>query len=460
MWADIEHSIRTILDTMSFLDPVSVRVVLNKNTGHAGGEDLRLYSIGKTGNAFENVDSMFYGIMRSQKTLKIPSIHQSNLFSNLFHGEGGAVFFPLNSRFGYFGFIWACFRADNFGDKVSDSFTGCCEWAELLLQKWLESELSVRNEANQYVDLLERLNIPALIHITPDNLLVSNPSFEKMKDKESFLTVLRQDASKEPDGINRFSEFDYILKKMDFSASQSAKIYIFPHAGSDIREIRFGENEIQYYHLLTQKALGAIALLESSGDLTNLQKNYIGKTENPLKRMEELFGFGNAHYQRTENILQPFGVLSVTEIAREVVYDMAASARNKRVEIELDTEGGTRENASGNAVGDPWLLTLAIFDLLDNAIRFTPMDGKPINVRIAYNEKDWSLRVEDFGTGISPLDLERMQNLNYAEAAGSGLHGIALVKYVAKVHNGKLDIESRLGKGSVFTLTIPYYMPA
>ena len=136
---------------------------------------------------------------------------------------------------------------------------------------------------------------------------------------------------------------------------------------------------------------------------------------------------------------------------------MAAAARNKRVEIELNTESGPNGRSAGNAVGDSWLLTLAIFDLLDNAIRYTPMDGKAINLQISYNEKDWSLRVEDFGSGISPLDLERMQNLNYAEAAGSGLHGIALVKYVAKVHNGKLDIESRLGKGSVFTLTIPYF---
>ena len=135
---------------------------------------------------------------------------------------------------------------------------------------------------------------------------------------------------------------------------------------------------------------------------------------------------------------------------------MAALARNKRVEIELDTEAGSKENSSGTVVGDPWLLTLSIFDLLDNAIRFTPMDGKAISVQIAYNESDWSLRVEDFGSGISPLDLERIQALNYAEAAGSGLHGIALVKYVAKVHSGKLQIESRLGKGSVFTLTIPY----
>ena len=457
MWTDIEHDVRTVLDTIEFLNPISARMILNRNAGKTDAEDLRLYSIGRTNNALESVDTRFYGIMRTQRILQIPSLRQSSLLSHLAFGEGSAIFFPLNTRFGYCGFIWACFREDDFSEKISESFIGCCEWTELLLQKWLDSELSVQNQANHYVDLLERLKIPALILINPDRVLISNPSFEAMKDKEAFITALRQDTEKPDESSYRFSEFDFILKKIDFSASQNGKIYIFPHTGDDIREIRFGENEIQYYHLLIQKSLGMLSMLESSGELSNLQKNYIDKAENPLRRLEALFSFGTKHYQRTDHSAQSFELLSITDIAKEVVYDMAAAARNKRVEIELNTEGGSRGNNAGNAVGDPWLLTLAIFDLLDNAIRFTPMDGKAINVQIAYNEKDWSLRVEDSGSGISPLDLERMQNLNYAEAAGSGLHGIALVKYVAKVHNGKLDIDSRLGKGSVFTLTIPYF---
>ena len=46
MWADIENSIRTILDTIDFLGPVSARVVVNRNAGRTEPEDLRLYSIG------------------------------------------------------------------------------------------------------------------------------------------------------------------------------------------------------------------------------------------------------------------------------------------------------------------------------------------------------------------------------------------------------------------------------
>ena len=457
MWTDIENNIRTILDTINFLDPVSVRVIVNRNAGRSEGEDLRLYSIGRTNNAFESIDSRFYEIMRTQKILKIPSIKQSTLLSSLLFGEGSAIFFPLNSRYGYCGFIWSCFRADIFSEKISDSFIGCCEWVEMLMQKWLEGELSVQSQANQYVDVLERLKIPGVILINPDRLLVSNPSFESMKDKESFLTVLRQEAEKgNEDSLKPFSEFDYVFKKVELSDEKNGWIYIFPHAAGEVREIAFGENEIQYYHLLSQKALGTLALFESSGELTNLQKSYVDKTEDPLRRLEELFDFGMKHYQRTENSPVSFEVLSVTDIARKVIYDMASVARNKRIEIELDTESGPKGNTTGRAVGDSWLLTLAVFDLLDNAIRFTPMDGKPIRVRIAYNENDWELQVEDFGAGIAPLDLERISSLNYAEAVGNGMHGIALVKYIAKVHNGRLQIESRLGKGSVFTLTIPY----
>lgn len=457
MWADIETGFRKVLDTVGLLHPISVRFVLNRNAGQPLEPDLRLYSTGKTGPAFETIDSRFYGIMGTQKILNIPSIRQSSLLSNLSFGEGAAVFFPLNSRFGYCGFIWACFPPDRYSDRTCETFIGCCEWAELLARKWLDETLSVQNRANHYLDLMERLKMPALIMILPDRLVISNPGFESMKEKEAFLNALRKEPETQEESTKIFSEFNFILKKIDFSDDQSGRIYVFPQTAADLSEIRFGENEIQYYRFLTEKALGTLSLFESSGDLTNIQKNYISRTESPLNRLESLFEYGARHYQRKENTAASFEALSVTEIARDVIYDQATAARKKRIGIELNTDAGSKGRSAGNAVGDPWLLTLAIYDLLDNAIRFTPMDGKAINVSIQYNDNDWSLRVEDFGSGISPLDLEQMQEKNYAEAAVSGLTGIALVKYVAKVHNGKLEIESRLGKGSVFTLTIPYY---
>ena len=451
MWNDVENSIRTILSTIDLLDPISVRVILNRGAGQSE-EDLRLYSIGMGGSAFESTDSRFYGIMQTQKTLTIPSIQSSSLLSGLPIGEGSAVFYPIHSRYAYCGFIWACFSPEKFTEKAAEIFSGCCEWAELKVREWQDEMLDDPNRAQQMLDLLERMKIPALLLLSPSQQLYSNPSFERMNEKEAFLTALQEASASTDEGSDHFADFELLIKKVDFSETVHGCIYMFPGAAGDFRGIRFGENEIQYYRLLTQKATGTLALLESAGELTPLQQNYISKTEHPLTRLEDLFSYGEKHYQRTENSAMSLEVLSVTEIAQNVILDMASQARKKRVEIELNTDPGS---SAGNAVGDPWLLTLAIYDLLDNAIRFSSIDGKPISVQIAFGENEWTLSVEDFGAGISPLDLERMRELNYAEAAGSGLHGIALVKYVAKAHNGKLQIESRLGKGSRFTLTIP-----
>ena len=453
MWSDIENNVRTILSTIDLLRPVAARIILNRNAGRPDGEDLRLYSVGKSNAVIENVDARFYGIMRSQRTLHIPSVSQSRLLSELGIGESSAVFFPLNSRYGYCGFVWACFPADTYSEKADSIFIGCCEWMKMLAQKWLDDELEIPVQAKNYVDIMERMQIPAMLLTQPERRLFSNTAFESMKDKEAFIQAFLNGEKQSEEGKS-LSEFDYVQQIIDFSEDRTGVMFMFPNAES---EMRFGESEIQYYHLLTEKALGSLSLLESAGELTNLQRNYIDKTSMPLKRLEALFDYGAKHYQRTENSVLSFGLLKVTDIAKEVIFDLAPAARKKRVEIELNTDSGSKGHTAGRAVGDSWLLTLAIYSLLDNAIRFSKMDGKAINVQILYDENDWKLRVEDFGAGISPLDLEKMQEQSCAEASSSGQHGIALVKYVAKAHNGKLLIESRLGKGSVFTLTIPYY---
>ncbi len=457
LWIDVEKDVRTILDTLELLQPISVRVILNRTTGRAEAEDLTLYFCGKTDPSFEAIDSRFYGIMKTQKNnLRIPSIGQSTLLSTLAIEDGSAVFVPLRTSYGYAGFVWACFESASFAEKAGDIFQCGCESIRLRLQRWLDDDLRTQTMANHFAELLEKLKLPALILLQPDRLLISNPSFETLKDKAAILSAIRSE-NDEGGSANQLSGFDFIRKTVDFGGDKTGQVYVFPQTDADIREARFGENEILYYRLLTEKALGSIALLESSGDLTNLQKGYIGKTVSPLQRLGTLFDYGANHYRGTENSAHSFGVISVTKLTREIVYDLSPAARNKRVEIEMNATSGENGHVAGKAVGDPWLLSLSIFNLINNAVNASKMDGKPIQVSIKYNENDWTLRVEDFGSGISPLDLEKLQEQTDLDAAGNGIRGLALVKYTAKVHNGKLLMESRLGKGSAFTLVIPYY---
>ncbi len=457
LWIDVENNIRTILDTLELLQPISVRVILNRNMGRADAEDLMLYYCGKTNPSFESIDSRFYGIMKTQKnTLRIPSVGQSTLLSSLSIDDGSAVFVPLRTTYGYAGFVWACFENIAAAEKAGDIFLNCCESIALRLQRRLDDDLKAHTLANHFAELLEKLKLPALILLLPDRVSVSNPSFEALKDKAGILNAIRGE-NDGADTANLLSGFDYIRKTVDFGGDKSGRVFVFPQADADIREARFGENEIMYYRLLTEKALGSIALLESSGEFTNLQKGCIDKTVSPLQRLETLFDYGANHYRGTENSTRAFEVVSVTKLTREIVYDLSPAARNKRVEIEMNATSGANGNVGGKAVGDPWLLSLSIFNLINNAVNASKMDGKPILVSIKYNEADWTLRVEDFGSGISPLDLEKLQEQTDLDAAENGIRGLSLVKYTAKVHNGKLLMESRLGKGSAFTLVIPYY---
>ncbi|NMB94578.1 MAG: ATP-binding protein, partial [Flexilinea flocculi] len=101
-----------------------------------------------------------------------------------------------------------------------------------------------------------------------------------------------------------------------------------------------------------------------------------------------------------------------------------------------------------------------VYNLVDNAIRYSKSESKPIKVDLKYQIDSWVLSVQDDGIGISPLDMQKISEepISFMEGSESTIiNGIQFVKYVARLHKGKLEIESKLGKGSTFTFEAPYY---
>ena len=103
----------------------------------------------------------------------------------------------------------------------------------------------------------------------------------------------------------------------------------------------------------------------------------------------------------------------------------------------------------------------AVSNLMSNAIRYTPSGGK-IHVRAEIlPDGSAELSVSDTGPGIAPEHIPRLTERFYRvdrsrsrDTGGTGL-GLAIVKHVLQRHGGELSIESALGKGSVFTITLP-----
>ena len=101
-------------------------------------------------------------------------------------------------------------------------------------------------------------------------------------------------------------------------------------------------------------------------------------------------------------------------------------------------------------------------NLLTNAIKYTPREGN-VSIDAAKNGGDLTMSVRDTGIGIAPGDLphifDRFWRADAArsrtgERPGAGL-GLAICKWIAEAHGGSIAVQSRAGRGTTFTVTLP-----
>jgi signal transduction histidine kinase len=109
--------------------------------------------------------------------------------------------------------------------------------------------------------------------------------------------------------------------------------------------------------------------------------------------------------------------------------------------------------------GDERRIRQVIFNLVSNAVKFTP-EGGHVGVSTAAENGEIRVAVADTGPGIAPEDRERIfEEFQQTDAGaeqreGTGL-GLALSKRLVELHGGKIWVESAVGKGSTFVFTLP-----
>jgi heavy metal sensor kinase len=110
--------------------------------------------------------------------------------------------------------------------------------------------------------------------------------------------------------------------------------------------------------------------------------------------------------------------------------------------------------------GNAALLRRLFLVLIDNAVKYTPSEGR-ISVVLAASNGAAVTQVRDTGLGISSLDLPHIFERFYRadasrsrESGGTGL-GLSIAKWIAEAHEGKISVTSNVGEGSVFRVEIP-----
>jgi two-component system, OmpR family, phosphate regulon sensor histidine kinase PhoR len=148
----------------------------------------------------------------------------------------------------------------------------------------------------------------------------------------------------------------------------------------------------------------------------------------------------------------PEGRVALQDAARQIIDGLRPRAREAGVALTLDAPQEPVE-----VRGDRDELLRALENLIENAIRYGA-SGRKVGVEIGTRGKDAYAAVRDHGPGILPEHLPRLTERFYrADAAasrqtgGTGL-GLAIVKHIMLRHRGRLEIDSEVGRGSVFTL--------
>lgn len=109
---------------------------------------------------------------------------------------------------------------------------------------------------------------------------------------------------------------------------------------------------------------------------------------------------------------------------------------------------------------DSALVQQALYNIVENALKYNSLGGK-VNVKIS-SKTDFALyEISDNGIGIAPIDLPHLFEKFYRSGRreaynqrGTGL-GLAIVKSIIEKHNGKVWVESKLGRGSSFYIQLP-----
>jgi len=150
--------------------------------------------------------------------------------------------------------------------------------------------------------------------------------------------------------------------------------------------------------------------------------------------------------------LRPDDLRAAVESA---VEQTTAAARRRGVDLKLHLPG-----APVRIRHDPQRIGQVVANLVANAVKFTPREGS-VSVDVAATRDGARIEVVDSGVGIDAAELPhiferfyRGSRANEARGSGSGL-GLAIVRSIVDMHGGAVEVESRIGVGSRFVVTLP-----
>jgi two-component system, sensor histidine kinase and response regulator len=196
----------------------------------------------------------------------------------------------------------------------------------------------------------------------------------------------------------------------------------------------------------------------SFGELTQRQRDYLQTIHNSGEHLLEMINdiLDLSQIEAGKAVLN-VSEFSLVDFAQTILDTSLSKAAAQQIELKLDLQIKTE---CDSFCADLRRVRQIISNLLSNAIKFTEVGGIVI-LRLWWEEDTAVFQVEDTGIGISAEQLsqlfEKFHQLDTPyrrRYEGAGL-GLALTKQLVEMHRGRIEVESTVGEGSIFTVWIP-----
>jgi signal transduction histidine kinase len=208
--------------------------------------------------------------------------------------------------------------------------------------------------------------------------------------------------------------------------------------------------------LTSIKGYASILMTGKLGEVTPVQKQRLEKIDkhsnNLVRLVNNMLDIARIESGKIQMVIKEASLKEMIDSAIDIV---TPQAKEKNISIALNIK-----TKSDKIKADSGQIERVFVNLLSNAVKFTPEKGK-ITVSSKDKEGYVEFGVEDTGIGISEEDAKkvfeeffRADNAMEQKIQGTGL-GLSLVRKIVEAHKGKIWVQSKLGKGTKFSFTVP-----
>lgn len=315
---------------------------------------------------------------------------------------------------------------------------------EELRGKWFPGTLKALNADGKPIDPLDRPVLRAL----STGQVITEVIYYLRKDGSSFPAVLTISPVVE-DGkpVGAIEVFRDITKERQLEEAKEEFVSLASH------QLRTPATGV--------KAFVSMMLDGYAGKLTSKQQAFMKKVydtnERQLQIVNDMLNVARIDAGR---IRPDFAPTDVSMLIQDILDEQALTIKERQQQVDVSLP-----KTPVKAVLDPKLVRMVVENLVSNASKYTPDQGR-IKVALSAGRDRLRVAVSDTGVGIAKDDLpklfkrfSRIDNKLSTARGGTGL-GLYLAQNIVLLHGGRMTVDSELGKGSTFTVELPFKPPA